>query len=48
MKKFAILFAVVASFVVLTGCASKNAVDQSAAPAAPAHHDFKNEEANAK
>lgn len=45
MKKVAIALALVASFVVLAGCANKCETCPQAA-AAPVHHDFKGEVGN--
>lgn len=46
MKKVAIALALVASFVVLAGCAANKCDTCPQAAAAPAHHDFKGEVGN--
>lgn len=46
MKKLAIVLGLVASFVVLAGCANKCETCPQQAAAAPVHHDFKGEVGN--
>lgn len=45
MKKIVILLSLAASFAMFAGCASKSTgeASMSAAPAAPAHYDYKGE-----